>query len=237
MRRRRGRGSAVRIAVAAVVVLLLAPAAAILALRWVDPPVTAFMLRVHAAADVPGPSIHYVWRDLEGIAPDLALAVVAAEDQTFPRHHGFVWSAIGDALQEGADGGRLRGASSISQQVVKNLFLWPGQSWLRKGIEAYLTVWLELLWPKRRILEVYLNIAQFGDRTFGAEAAARRYFGVAAAGLAPEQAALLAAALPAPERYRVVPPSPYMRERQAWILGQMRQLGPGYLRGLLVAAK
>lgn len=234
-RTRRRRGG--RIAAALAGVVLLAPAAPILALRWVDPPVTAFMLLEHAASEVDGPSIHYVWRDLDEIAPALALAAVAAEDQTFPTHRGFVWTAIGDALQEGVAGERVRGASSISQQVVKNLFLWPAKSYLRKGIEAYLTVWLELLWPKRRILEVYLNIAQFGDRLFGAEAAARRYFGVAAADLSHGQAALLAAALPAPERYRVVPPTPFMRERQAWIESQMRQLGPGYLQALLAHDK
>ncbi|MES1944753.1 monofunctional biosynthetic peptidoglycan transglycosylase [Salinisphaera sp. PC39] len=226
-----------RLAAAVVAAFLLTPAAAILCLRWVDPPVTAFMLRVHWQSDASGPSVRYLWRDLDRIAPSLALAAVAAEDQTFPDHHGFVWSAIGDALEENARGGRVRGASSITQQVAKNLFLWPGKSYLRKGIEAYLTVWLELLWPKRRILEVYLNIAQFDDRVFGAEAAARHHFGVTADRLTPARAAALAAVLPAPTRYSPAPADAYVRQQRDWILEQMARLGRGHLEGIVHVAK
>lgn len=206
-------------------------------MRWVNPPLSAYMLRTHWQSEYSGegPTIYYRWADLDQIAPCLPLAAVAAEDQTFPEHHGFVWAAINEALIDNADGGPIRGASTISQQTVKNLFLWPAKSYIRKGIEAYLTVWLELFWSKRRILEVYLNIAQFDDRVFGAGAAAQRLFGTTAAELGAHQCAALAAVLPAPERYRATSPGPYVREQQAWILRQMRQLGDGYLEEILGA--
>ena len=133
--------------------------------------------------------------------------------------------AIEKAMEDAGRGGRLRGASTISQQVAKNLFLWSGQNWFRKGLEAWFTVWIELLWPKQRILEVYLNVAQFGRGTWGVEAASQRYFGKSAAELTRHEAALLAAVLPSPTRYRVVNPGPYVRQRQQWILGQMNRLG------------
>jgi monofunctional biosynthetic peptidoglycan transglycosylase len=127
-------------------------------------------------------------------------------------------------MEDAGRGGRLRGASTISQQVAKNLFLWSGQNWFRKGLEAWFTVWIELFWPKQRILEVYLNVAQFGRGTWGVEAASRRYFGKSAASLTRYEAALLAAVLPSPTRYRVVNPGPYVRQRQQWILGQMHRI-------------
>jgi monofunctional biosynthetic peptidoglycan transglycosylase len=176
----------------------------------------------------------YRWVPLEAISPHLALAVVAAEDQRFPEHAGFDLDAIRDAVSDYANGGRLRGASTLTQQVARNLFLWQGRSLVRKGLEAWFTALLEVLWPKRRILETYLNIAEMGPRTFGAEAAAGRYFARPARDLDAEQAALLAAVLPNPVRLRVEAPTVYVRERQAWILRQMRQLGGvGYLRGVL----
>lgn len=220
------------------VALLLAAAApvlAVLALRWINPPLTSFMLqqhwRIQTSEDHVGPSIYYRWVDIDDIAPALALAVVASEDQTFPRHNGFVWKAINEQLT--APGGPRRGASSISQQVAKNLFLWPAKSYIRKAVEAYITVWMELLWPKRRILEMYLNIAQFDDRVFGAGAAAPQLFGVRPARLDRAQCALLAAALPAPQRFDAAAPGAYMQQRQRWILGQMRQLGDAYLAPVL----
>lgn len=214
-------------------VILLAPAAIILLLRWVDPPITAYMLRTHFTVQdqgAEGPTLYYRWVDLDSMAACMPLAAVAAEDQTFPDHHGFVWSAIGDAIAANADGGRIRGASTISQQTAKNLFLWPAKSYIRKAIEAYLTVWVEVLWPKRRILEVYLNIAQFDDRVFGAGAAAERLYGIEANRLTTAQCAALAAVLPAPERYDAAAPEPYVQRRQAWIMRQMRHLGRGYLK-------
>ncbi|MDT0635727.1 monofunctional biosynthetic peptidoglycan transglycosylase [Spectribacter hydrogenooxidans] len=214
-------------------VALAAPALAVLLLRWVDPPTSAFMLQAQWQQSGAATGIDQRWADLADIAPALPLAVVAAEDQTFPDHHGFVWDAIGEALENNLAGGNMRGASSITQQVAKNLFLTPSRSYLRKAVEAYITVWIEWLWPKRRILEVYLNIAQFGDSVFGAEAAARRFFGVGAAGLSAGQAALLAGVLPDPRDLDAASPGPYLLERQRWIHSQMRQLGPGYLGPIL----
>jgi monofunctional biosynthetic peptidoglycan transglycosylase len=158
---------------------------------------------------------------------------VAAEDQRFPQHRGFDFKQIDKALADRERGRRVRGASTISQQVAKNLFLWPGQSWVRKGIEAGLTVLIELAWPKPRILEVYLNVAEFGRGTWGVQAASRRYFRKDASRLTRSEAALLAAVLPAPRKYRVDAPSKYVRHRQAWIERQMRSLGGnGYLANL-----
>jgi len=222
--------------VVALVMAGLLPALVVLALRWVNPPTSMFMVLARDQTEAPA-DIQYRWRPLAAIAPALSLAVVAAEDQTFPTHNGFVWEAIGKALTEHAEGRRLRGASSISQQVAKNLFLWPGRHFVRKGVEAYLTVWLEVLWPKHRILEVYLNIAQFGERVFGAEAAARHFFGVSAAALTDTQAVALASVLPAPTRYSVTADTTYLQRRRAWIARQMRLLGPGYLDELTGRAR
>lgn len=219
------------------VIGLAAPALVVLTLRWVNPPVSAFMLQQHwhteAQEDTVGPTIRYHWVDMANISPNLALAVVASEDQTFPTHHGFAWASINKAIQTNEEGGRLRGASTITQQTAKNLFLWPGKSYVRKGIEAYITVCMEVLWPKRRILEVYLNIAQFDNNVFGAGAAANRLLHTTPAALTREQAALLAAVLPAPHRSEVTAPSDYVRQRQSWILGQMAHLGNGYLATIL----
>ncbi len=209
---------------------------AVVALRWVNPPTTAFMLRDRIDAALggeAGPGFSHEWRDWDRISPYAALAVVAAEDQKFPSHHGFDLEQIDKALEDRERGRRVRGASTLSQQVAKNLFLWPGQSWFRKGLEAGITVLIELAWPKRRILEVYLNIAEFGRGTWGVQAASRRYFGRDAARLTKSQAALLAAVLPAPKRYRADAPGPYLRKRQAWIERQMAALGgPAYLSQL-----
>lgn len=189
-------------------------------LRWVDPPTSAFMLREQLTRPV-----RHRWIDWPQISPHAKVAVIAAEDQKFPEHHGFDLESINDALEDRERGRRVRGASTISQQVAKNLFLWPGQSWVRKGLEAYFTVLIETLWPKRRILEVYLNIAEFGSGVFGIGAASEVYFGKRPASLSAPDAALLAAVLPSPKRMRVQAPSRYVRSRQDWILGQMRGVG------------
>ena len=205
-------------------------------LRIVPPPTTAFVTaRAIDAwrAGTPGFRIDRQWVPLTQIAPELALAVVAAEDQKFPTHGGFDLDAIGSALADRDTGRRMRGASTISQQVAKNLFLWSGRSWLRKGLEAWFTVLIELLWPKSRILEVYLNVAEFGDGIYGAEAAARRHFGRAAADLRRAEAARLAAVLPNPRIYVASRPSRYVLTRQRWIERQMGQLGPAWLAGVL----
>ena len=155
----------------------------------------------------------------------MGVAVIAAEDQNFEDHFGFDWQAIEKAIAHNEHSRRKRGASTVSQQTAKNLFLWESRSWVRKGFEVYFTLLLETLWPKRRILEVYLNIVEFGDGVYGVEAASRKFFGRSAAALTPGQAALLAAVLPSPRRFRADAPSPYVRGRQEWILRQMRQLG------------
>jgi monofunctional biosynthetic peptidoglycan transglycosylase len=205
----------------------------LLCARAVDPPTTAYILqcRIGALAGGGWLPVERDWVDLEQISPHAALAVVAAEDQKFPHHRGFDLQAIGDALDEAEAGGRPRGASTISQQVAKNLFLWPGRSFVRKGLEAWFTLWIEALWQKRRILEVYLNVAEFGRGVFGVEAASRRFFAKPAAELGPDEAALLAAVLPSPRRLRADAPSPYVRGRAARIRAEMERLGPGYLRG------
>jgi monofunctional biosynthetic peptidoglycan transglycosylase len=150
---------------------------------------------------------------------------VAAEDQKFPHHHGFDVQAIQDAMDEADEGERLRGASTITQQTAKNLFLWGGRSFVRKGLEAYFTVLLELEWPKRRILEVYLNIAEFGDGVYGAEAAANQFFHKPASQLSAHEAALLASVLPNPKKLHAERPSPYVQRHSEWIERQVRQLG------------
>ena len=159
------------------------------------------------------------------MSPKAALAVIASEDQNFFAHSGFDIDAIIDAIKAHKEGGRLRGASTITQQVAKNLFLWPSRSFLRKGFEAYLTVLIETLWPKWRILEIYLNIAEFGPGTYGVGAASRRFFNKTADTITAEEAALLAAVLPSPRRLSAQSPSRYVRTRQRWILRQMHQLG------------
>ncbi|NNM32547.1 MAG: monofunctional biosynthetic peptidoglycan transglycosylase [Gemmatimonadetes bacterium] len=194
----------------------------------VPPPTTAFMVREGFVRDHPG-GIRYEWVSSGAISGELALAVIASEDQRFPVHHGFDLVEIQKALDES---GRRRGASTLSQQVAKNLFLWPG-GWVRKGLEAYLTVLIETLWPKRRILEVYLNVAEFGPGVFGAEAASRAYFGKGASHLSRSEAARLAAVLPSPRRMSVARPSDYVRERQREIEEGMAQLGgTSYLEGI-----
>jgi len=201
-------------------VIFISSLTLVVALRWMPPPVTAFMLGYPVARQ----GYAYDWVPLEGIATGMPLAVIAAEDQKFFSHYGFDLDSIRDAIDDRLDGGALRGASTISQQVAKNLFLWPGRSFVRKGIEAYFTVLIEASWPKRRILEVYVNVAEFAPGLYGVGAASDRLFGKSAAALDDAEAALLAAVLPSPKRLRADQPSAYVRERQRWILGQMRRL-------------
>ncbi|HLS81000.1 MAG TPA: monofunctional biosynthetic peptidoglycan transglycosylase [Steroidobacter sp.] len=211
---------------------LVATGCVVLALRWIDPPTSAFMLRERAAAHQRGERLllRHRWASWENISAHAKLAVIAAEDQRFLQHHGFDLKSINQALAERNSGRRLRGASTISQQLAKNLFLWPAQSWARKGLEAYFTVLIETAWPKRRILEVYLNVAEFGHGVFGVDAAAEAYFGKPAAHLTAHEAALLAAVLPSPKRMRADRPSAYVRARQRWILEQMRGLEGAVLK-------
>ncbi|RNW27070.1 monofunctional biosynthetic peptidoglycan transglycosylase [Citrobacter werkmanii] len=169
---------------------------------------------------------HSDWVSMDEISPWMGLAVIAAEDQKFPDHWGFDVSAIEKALAHNErNENRIRGASTLSQQTAKNLFLWDGRSWVRKGLEAGLTLGMETVWSKKRILTVYLNVAEFGDGIFGVEEAAQRYFHKPASRLSMSEAALLAAVLPNPLRFKANAPSGYVRSRQAWIMRQMRQLG------------
>jgi monofunctional glycosyltransferase len=190
----------------------------VLILRWVAPPTTAFMLREQQHA------IHFQWVALANISTHARLAVIASEDQLFAKHRGFDFKSMQKAMRNNAAGKNLRGASTISQQVAKNLFLWEGRSYTRKILEAWFTVLLETLWPKQRILETYLNVAELGPGIYGIEAAAQHYFGKSAARLNATQAATLAAVLPSPQRWRADRPSSYVRQRRTWILQQMRNL-------------
>lgn len=208
---------------------------AVLFHRFYNPAPSALMVdwrHTLAARDRQAPVLQQTWVAYAAIADSLKLAVVTAEDQKFPVHHGFDLEAINKAWSENQQGSDLRGASTISMQVAKNVYLWPGRSWLRKGLEAWFTLLLETFWSKQRILEVYLNVAQFDDSIFGAEAATQYFFHKPAARLNRAEAALLAAVLPAPTIYKVESPSGYIRQRQFWILWQMRLLGKDYLAAL-----
>lgn len=215
---------------------LLLTVTPVLLLRWLRPLTSAFMLEAQAAAWRAGERAYrtdFHWVSLEQISPNAAIAVIASEDQQFPYHAGFDFDSIRQAVRASEHGKRLRGASTISQQVAKNLFLWNGRSFLRKGLEAYFTVLIESLWPKERILEMYLNIAQFGEGLYGVEAAGHRFWRTPALRLSSSEAALLAAVLPNPLRLHADRPSRYLLQRRDWILGQMRGLGGGaYLRAL-----
>lgn len=208
--------------------LLLVTVVQVAALRFVDPPFTAFMAARQLDAWSQGDRdfrVAYDWRNRNQVSSHLAVAVIASEDQKFADHHGFDLKAIEKARTRHERGGKLRGASTISQQTAKNLFLWSGRSWVRKGMEAWYTGLMELLWPKSRIIEIYVNVAEFGDGVYGAQAAAQRYFGKDAAQLSPAEAARLASVLPSPKRYSAANPGPYVQRRSRQIQQQMRQIG------------
>ncbi|MBW2235964.1 MAG: monofunctional biosynthetic peptidoglycan transglycosylase [Deltaproteobacteria bacterium] len=222
--------------VALVVLVVSVSALPLLVLRRGPVDSSAFMqrsLREDPATKQPCAEVEQAWVPRESISPHLRLAVVLAEDQKFLLHDGFDSKAIRKAIDEAERGVRRRGASTITQQLAKNLFLWPDASFVRKGLEAWITLWIELLWSKQRILEVYLNVVQFGPCVFGAEAAAQRYFDKPAAELLPEEAALLATVLPNPLRLRAWNPGPYARSRRDELVGLMDELGRArHLRGL-----
>ena len=207
----------------------------VLVLRFVPPWTSAVMMERQLGAWIHGEKdfrLRQHWVPWTQVSTWVPLAMVAGEDQKFPYHHGFDLDSIQDALDAADDGRRLRGASTISQQTAKNLFLWNGRSFVRKGLEAYFTVLLELTWPKRRILEVYMNIAELGDGVYGVGAASEIYFNEPPARLGPSQAARLAAVLPSPRRLHADRPSAYVLRRADWIERQMRQLGgPSYIDG------
>ena len=209
----------------AFVIVILVSIVLVLPWRWFAPPTTSFILQeqLHQKG-----IIHQQWIPLDGISPALAIAVVAAEDQKFPYHHGFDFKSISEALQE--DRQRRRGASTITQQLAKNLYLWPSRSLFRKAIEAYFTVLIEFMWPKRRILEVYLNVVEFGPRVYGVDAASRLFFGKSPSQITSREAAILAAVLPNPKRMSALNPSEYVRMRASEIEAAVEALGgPAYV--------
>jgi len=191
-----------------------------LPLRWFDPATTAFML-ADESGRIPVLQEWTAWPQIGSAAP---LAVVAAEDQKFTSHFGLDVESIVSSIEDAEEGRRLRGASTITQQLAKNLYLWPGRSFVRKGLEAWLTVLLEAFLPKRRILELYLNVVEFGPGVYGVAAASDYYFGKPPMALRDSEAALLAAVLPNPRRFDIARPSAYVRERQQWIFEQMQRL-------------
>ena len=211
------------------VVLVLLGAGSVVIQRWVAPPATFLMI----SRAVEGEGLSYRWRSLDDISPRLVQAVIASEDATFCAHSGFDMKAIERALQANARAekrgtGRIRGGSTISQQTAKNVFLWPGRDWIRKGLEAGYTVAIETLWGKRRIMEVYLNVAEWAPGVYGAEAASQHWFGKSADALTAREAARLAAILPSPRRYNAASPGPYVRRRTSRIqaaMGTVREQG------------
>ena len=206
-----------RAALIALAVLALLPIGGVLIVAVLPPAPTILMLR----QAVRGEGLDYQWRGLNDISPNLVNAAIAAEDARFCSHHGFDIEAIQKALDHNAEGGRIRGGSTISQQTAKNVFLWPGRDWIRKGLEAGYTVLIETVWSKRRIMEVYLNVVEWAPGVYGAQAAAQHWFGKDAADLTPREAARLAAILPAPRRYKAASPGPYVCRRASRIQAAM----------------
>ncbi|MBD3837922.1 monofunctional biosynthetic peptidoglycan transglycosylase [Brevundimonas sp.] len=198
-------------------VLVAVPVIGVLLFAVVPPTPTILMLQQAAK----GQGLDYRWRGLNDISPNLVNAAIAAEDARFCSHRGFDMEAIQKALDHNAEGGRIRGGSTISQQTAKNVFLWPSRDWIRKGLEAGYTVLIETVWSKRRIMEVYLNVVEWAPGVYGAQAASRHWFGKDAADLTPREAARLAAILPAPRRYKAASPGPYVRRRASRIQAAM----------------
>ncbi|ATL46654.1 monofunctional biosynthetic peptidoglycan transglycosylase [Chitinophaga caeni] len=206
--------------------LFIAHLVYIIILRWVNPPIT--ITQIVSWVETWGTEKHFQkkWVDYDEISQYAKLAVIASEDQLFPDHDGFDFKSIEKAMKHNQKSKKIRGASTISQQVAKNVFLWQHGGWFRKGLEVYFTFMIEKLWSKQRILEMYLNVAQTGDAIFGIEAAAKAYYNKSAAALNREQAAMIAACLPNPVKYTVVPPARITAARQRHILTQMRNIAP-----------
>lgn len=200
----------------------------VIVFRWLPIPITPFMV-VQGVKQIADEKRIFRfkkdWASIENISPNLQLAVMCSEDQNFLSHHGFDLDAIEKALQHNEKSKRKRGASTISQQTAKNVFLYDGRNWIRKGLEVYFTFLIELIWNKERIMEVYLNVIEFGDGIYGVEAASQQYYKTSAKKITRSQAALLAAVLPAPRKYSAIKPSSYILKRQSWILNQMNNLG------------
>lgn len=208
----------------------------VLSLRWINPPISSFMIQRQLQAwwnDEDSFELHYDWVDYQKMSPYIKMAVITSEDQNFAHHWGFATKQMKKAFNDYLNGQGLRGASTITQQTAKNIYLYPAQNFFRKGLEAWFTVLMELLLSKERILELYLNIAAFGEGIFGVKAAASTYFNVTPANLSKAQSALMATALPNPDEYNIAAPSSYMIGQRNWILQYMRYLGgQSYLKQL-----
>lgn len=191
--------------------------------KWVPVPFTPLM--VIRYFENPDEEIHHDWVPIEDISRHMQLAVITSEDQNFVKHHGFDFEAIEKAIENNKKGRRVRGASTISQQTAKNVFLWPARNWFRKGLETYFTFLIEMLWSKERILEVYLNSVEMGKGVYGVQAAAQYWFHKNAANLTAYEAAAIAAVLPNPRQYRANPASSYIQQRKNWIVRQMQYYG------------
>jgi monofunctional biosynthetic peptidoglycan transglycosylase len=212
-----------RILLRIVIIFLIVTVGLVLLYRWVPVPLTPLMIIrcVEQKADGQSLVLKHDWVPLEEISPKLQLAVVCSEDQNYLNHYGFDFAAIEKAMEHNNDGKKLRGASTISQQTAKNVFLWPGRSYIRKGFEVYFTLLIELLWSKERIMEIYLNSIEMGNGVYGAEAAARYWFHHSAGKLTKDESAAIAAILPNPRKFSAFPPGPYIVKRKAWIMRQM----------------
>lgn len=213
-----------RVAAGAILLTLLST----LALKWINPPTSSFMLQRSIGARMAGDenfTLRHEWVPWERISSHIKMAVITAEDQRFADHWGIDLESLRQAIDEYERGASLRGASTLTQQLAKNLFLWPGRSWVRKGLEAWFSLLMEGILGKRRILELYLNMAEFGEGIYGVEAASRYFYGKSAEHLNRAESALMATVLPSPRRYNLANPSMYMYERQAWILRYMNLLG------------
>ena|SRR3990167_4425754 len=217
----------IKFAIKTVLLVIVATMVWVALYRYVNPPLTPLMVIGYFGGKR---TIKKEWSDYKNISNYMKLAVIAAEDQKFPMHEGFDIESIKDAIGDKMSGDRLRGASTISQQTAKNVFLWPSRTWMRKTAEAYFTFLIEKIWGKKRILEVYLNVIETGKGVYGVGKAGEVYFGKSAGNLTKEESALIAAILPNPVRMSAVKPSRYVRERQGWIIGQMDNLGTGYLK-------
>jgi len=219
----------------AVLYFLIISVGSVVVFKFIPIPFTLTMVdqKLESLMDGEDSEIHYAWRSYNNVSREMHLAVIAAEDQLFPDHFGFDFKHMQIAYKNNLRGKKVRGASTISQQVAKNVFLWQSRSYIRKALEVYFTFLIEIIWGKQRILEVYVNVAEMGKNTFGAEAAAQQYFGKSAKNLTREQAAKLAAVLPSPRKWSVTKPGPYVSRRVPKITRQMRALGgTAYIKGL-----
>ncbi|WP_261841055.1 monofunctional biosynthetic peptidoglycan transglycosylase [Aliamphritea ceti] len=222
-----------RLVVCFLLVLCLLPFALVATVKFIDPPTWSWQIQrwLNPPDGYPDDVLHQ-WVDLENISENMQLAVIASEDQLFPEHDGLDWESIEKALEERNAGKRTRGASTITQQASKNLFLWPAKNYVRKGLEAGLAVLMDAICGKQRTLELYLNIVEFGPGIYGVEAASQHFFNRSAERLTVKQSALLASVLPNPYRFNAAAPSQYMQKRVRWIMRQMRQLGVATIAGL-----